>query len=79
MDASDKVTPKLLGSSEVLKNTMMYGQGGDQLLLEDLPTLNHQVLEYWTSLLGLAIVEFLNQNMAIVQGLLGSDFEWHAH
>lgn len=45
MDASDKVTHKLPGSSEVLKNTVMYGQGGDQLLLEDLPTLNHQVLE----------------------------------
>ena len=39
---------------------------GDQLFLKDLPAPNHQVLEYDIYLSGLAIVEFLNQNMAVV-------------
>ena len=65
----DEGSWKLPGRSEVSKNTGIdVWTRGDQLLLEDLPVLNHQVLEFGIYLSGLATVEFLNQEMAVVQG-----------
>lgn len=71
VDVSDKVLAELPAKSEVFKNIVMYGQVRGASSLEDCtwPKTLGQMMAFSSQ--ALAIVEFLNQNMAIMQELLG--------